>query len=172
LGSVNGTFLNGIRLETSQPLKDDDCIRTGNIEFVFALPVVEEKSVEEVKQEEVEIPERQTIVMPEPSKLPCLEISSGVQRGVTFELVKEKTLVGRSGRGRQWDIALPDRAVSRPQAQITREGENFVLVDMDSANGTLLNGEMLSEPHFLVDGDAVTFGETVLIFRSGEMDTP
>lgn len=53
-----------------------------------------------------------------------------------------------------------------------REGENFILVDLDSANGTLLNGEILSEPHFLKDGDAVTFGETVLIFRSGEVGTP
>lgn len=171
LGSVNGTFLNGVRIETSQPLKDGDRIRTGSLEFVFALPEVEEKPVEEVKKEQTEIPERHTIVMLEPSKLPRLEISSGAQRGVTFDLVKEKTLVGRSGRGKQWDIMLPDRAVSRPQAQIIHEGENFILVDLDSANGTLLNDEILGEPHLLKDGDAVTFGETVLIFRSGEVGT-
>ncbi|MCJ7622727.1 MAG: FHA domain-containing protein, partial [Anaerolineaceae bacterium] len=70
LGSVNGTFLNGLRLETSQPLKDGDRIRTGNLEFIFAFPVAEEKPVEEAKLDDVEIPERQTIVFLEPSKLP------------------------------------------------------------------------------------------------------
>ena len=171
LRSVNGTFVNGKRIESSLLLKNDDLIQAGSIKFKFAFPDVEEALPEKMKAE-AEIPERQTIVIPELSKLPHLEISSGTQRGVSFDLVKEKTVIGRSGRGKQWDISLSDRAVSRPQAQVTREGDNFILVDLDSANGTLLNGEMLSEPHFLKDGDAVTFGEMVLIFRSGEVGTP
>jgi pSer/pThr/pTyr-binding forkhead associated (FHA) protein len=99
--------------------------------------------------------------------MPGLEVVSGPQSGVCFELVKDKTVVGRAGRGRQWDIVLQDRAVSRPHAQIVREEERFVLADMDSANGTLVNGEEISEPCALADGDAITFGEVVVIFHAG-----
>ena len=99
--------------------------------------------------------------------MPHLEVGSGPQRTVRFDLVKDKTVIGRAGRGQQWDVVLQDRAVSRPHAQITREAEGFVLTDLDSANGTLVNGEAIFEPHTLSDGDAITFGEAVVIFRAG-----
>jgi pSer/pThr/pTyr-binding forkhead associated (FHA) protein len=161
LGSANGTFVNDERVEEPRELQDGDRVRVGPVEFRFELLAVPEPPTE------VELPQRPTILVPEPSTMPHLEVSSGPQRGVRFELVKDKIVVGRAGRGQQWDIVLQDRAVSRPHAQITREADDFVLTDLDSANGTLVNGGAISEPHTLSDGDAIALGETILIFHAG-----
>lgn len=157
LGSVNGTFVNGKRIELAQPLQNGDRVRVGPFEFLF----------EVVAPPLAEVPERPTVVMEEPSQLPRLEVSSGPQRGHAFDLTRERTLVGRVGHGQPCDILLQDRAVSRPHAEILRQEDGFLLKDLGSANGTLVNGLPLSEPHPLSDGDAITFGEAVLIFRAG-----
>jgi len=157
LGSINGTFVNGARIQQPQELHHGDRVRVGPLEFCY----------EEVAPPEPEIPERPTIVMEEPSSLPRLELSSGSQRGLVFDLTRERMVVGRAGGGQQWDIVLLDRAVSRPHAEIVKQGEGFVLKDLRSANATLVNGVALTGPHELIDGDAITFGEAVLIFRAG-----
>jgi ABC transport system ATP-binding/permease protein len=94
-------------------------------------------------------------------------VCSGLQRGYHFKLVKDKVMIGRSGRGQQWDLMLQDRAVSRPQAQIARTPEGYVLTDLNSANGTLVNGKEITAPHVLKEGDVITFGETAIVFRIG-----
>jgi pSer/pThr/pTyr-binding forkhead associated (FHA) protein len=157
LGSVNGTFVNGKRIQEAHPLKDGDRLRVGPFEFLF----------EALAPPQAEVRERSTVVMEEPSQLPRLEVSSGPQRGHVFDLTRERTVVGRVGHGQQWDIMLQDRSVSRPHAEILRQGDGFLLKDLGSANGTLVNGVPLSEPHRMNDGDAITFGEDVLIFRAG-----
>ncbi len=157
LGSVNGTFVNGARIEQPQELQHGDRVHVGPLEFGYEI----------LTPPEPEIPERPTSVMEEPSRLPRLEVSSGSQRGLVIDLTRERMVGGRSGRGQQWDIVLLDRAVSRPHAEILRQGESFLLKDLGSANGTLVNGVALTEPHPLADGDAITFGEAVLVFRAG-----
>ena len=157
LGSINGTFVNGKRIDLAQPLQNGDRVRVGPFEFLF----------EVLAPPPAEVPERPTVVMEEPSQLPRLEVSSGPQRGHVFDLTRERTLVGRVGHGQPCDILLQDRAVSRPHAEILRQDNGFLLKDLGSANGTLVNSVPLSEPHPLSDGDAITFGEAVLIFRAG-----
>jgi pSer/pThr/pTyr-binding forkhead associated (FHA) protein len=157
LGSTNGTFVNGNRIHQAHPLQDGDRVQVGPFEFLF----------EALAPPQAEAPKRPTIVMEEPSQLPRLEVSSGPQRGHIFDLTRERTVVGRVEHGQQWDIMLQDRAVSRPHAEILRQGDGFLLRDLGSANGTLVDGLPLSEPHRLSDGDAITFGEAVLVFRAG-----
>jgi hypothetical protein len=55
---------------------------------------------------------------------------------------------------------------SRKHAQIVRRDDGFVLTDLGSTNGTLVNGETVRE-RLLVDGDRITIGSTVLEFRRG-----
>ena len=50
--------------------------------------------------------------------------------------------------------------------QPASEGVAYVLVDLGSTNGTLVNDEPVAE-RALDDGDRITIGETVLEFRSG-----
>lgn len=157
LGSVNGTFVNNQRVHVARPLHDGDRLRVGPFEFAFEI----------LAPPQAEIPERPTVVMEEPSSLPRLEVSSGPQCGHAFDLTRARTVIGRAGPGQPCDILLQDRAVSRPHAEVLREPDGFLLKDLGSANGTLVNGVLLTEAHHLADGDAITFGEAVLIFRAG-----
>ena len=69
-----------------------------------------------------------------------------------WTLAKPQTSIGR------WednDIVVDDRWVSRYHAQVRREGERYVLVDLDSKNGTRINSRRIAEPTALSDGDKV-----------------
>lgn len=167
LGSANGTRLNKQRLNESKSLQDGDVIKLGQVEFRFIQPKHPSPPPPPERLSPEELPKRPTLIIAEPDVLPYLEIGSELQRGFQFKLVKDKISIGRSSRGQQWDLMLHDRAVSRPQAQIEHLPEGFVLTDLQSANGTLVNGQEITAPYILKEGDAITFGEVVLVFHSG-----
>ena len=55
-----------------------------------------------------------------------------------------------------------DTSVSRRHAQLSVQDDNLTIEDLGSANGTMVNGRLISEPTHLRDGDEVTLGETIL----------
>lgn len=161
LGSVNGTCVNDEQITDLHRLRDGDRVRIGPVEFRFELLSGADASTGP------ESGHRPTHVVPEPAETPYLEVHSGPQRGLRFEIATDRVVIGRAGRGQQWDLVLQDRSVSRPHAQIVREADGFVLTDMQSANGTLVNGEEIVEPHRLSNGDVILLGEMVLVFQEG-----
>ena len=80
----------------------------------------------------------------------------------TYQLHKQSVAIGRLP---ECDIVISDPGASRRHATITREdGGEYVLTDLGSTNGTLVNDEPVGE-HVLSDGDRITIGNTVLEFR-------
>ena len=71
------------------------------------------------------------------------------------------------GRRKQCDVVITDSAVSRHHATIELVDGAYVLRDEGSSNGTMLNGERISEQK-LRDGDKITIGETVMTFKMEE----
>lgn len=71
-----------------------------------------------------------------------------------FEINKDRTSIGRVAGN---DIVLDDAAVSSSHCYVARRGDRFVLHDLNSTNGTLLNGERVSECE-LDNGQVVTVG--------------
>jgi len=67
------------------------------------------------------------------------------------------TTIGREG----CDITIADPEMSRRQARLDREGDAVVIEDLGSTNGTFVNGERITAPRRLAEGDEVRFGETV-----------
>jgi len=59
------------------------------------------------------------------------------------------------GRWQENDIALDDRWVSRYHARVRREEEQYVVEDLGSKNGTLVNGRRIAGPTALADGDEI-----------------
>jgi pSer/pThr/pTyr-binding forkhead associated (FHA) protein len=162
LGSYNGTLLNGKLLENTRPLQQGDQLQIGPVTLRFETQTPS-------KQDSAPPTEsRPTKIVPDLAAQPYLEISTGASQGIRFELIKPKTIIGRAGRGDTWDINLQDRAVSRPHAQIVRQGGDFLLSDLESANGTLVNGQRLTAAHKLTHGDELVFGQDILIFRAGK----
>ena len=67
------------------------------------------------------------------------------------------------GRDEDCELVMSDIAVSRRHAQITLDGERFVLTDLGSGNGTYLNGVRIQSQE-LSPGDEITVGERTLRF--------
>jgi pSer/pThr/pTyr-binding forkhead associated (FHA) protein len=70
-------------------------------------------------------------------------------------LTEERTIVGRSPEA---GVQLEDEAVSWNHLEIERRGEVLIATDLDSRNGTALNGEPLDRPRRLRDGDTLIVG--------------
>lgn len=69
------------------------------------------------------------------------------------------------GRQADCDIELAHQYVSRRHAEVRRAGNGFVVVDLESANGTLVNGARVTERP-LTDGDQIEIGTVILRFET------
>jgi hypothetical protein len=96
-----------------------------------------------------------------PSVAPTLEIIRGNEQGKTTRL-KLKT---RLGRERDNDLVLTDPRVSRYHAQIELEGGQWIIRDLESANGTFVNGQPIDEAHPLSPDDRIMIGDTELVYQ-------
>lgn len=99
---------------------------------------------------------------PAPARIPVgrLTVRSG-------ELASREFLIGEAlelGREPDNDAMLPDPKVSRHHARIQRDGERYVLADLDSSNGTFVNGERVVAPVKLEEGDVILIGDVELLF--------
>jgi hypothetical protein len=81
--------------------------------------------------------------------------------GREIHLEAESAVIGRMAGS---DIEIGDPGASRRHAEIRRQGQGFVVADLGSTNGTLVNGSEITE-HTLQDGDRITIGRTTLEFR-------
>jgi pSer/pThr/pTyr-binding forkhead associated (FHA) protein len=68
------------------------------------------------------------------------------------------------GRHADNDVVIEDSAVSGHHAKIDSIGNRFVLIDLQSKNGTFIN-EQLINSHWLKDGDVIDIGEHTLVFE-------
>jgi TolB protein len=82
-------------------------------------------------------------------------------------VVEEVELRGdlKIGRAEDNDLQLTDPKASRHHAHLEQEGAVFVLTDLGSANGTRVNGLLVTEPHPLEHGDRIDVGDTELIYQ-------
>src|SRR5215471_20619181 len=82
----------------------------------------------------------------------------------TFLLGRLRITIGRSARN---DLCIPDPFASRVHAEVRREGEEYFLQDLGSANGTLYNGTTVQGTIPLTAGGRIQIGETELVFDDG-----
>jgi len=92
-----------------------------------------------------------------------LTIEQGRGRGQAFDFEDDEITIGRTEEN---DVVLFEQGVSRRHSRITFDGSHYYVVDMDSANGTLLNGTKVTR-EVLEDGDAIGIGAVVFRFDSG-----
>ncbi len=93
--------------------------------------------------------------------MPEITVKSAEGAKERFPLTRDRVTIGRS---RESDIFLPDQWLSRHHAEIRRDGAGFVVVDLGSKNGTLLNGDQVASNQRLRHGDVITLGEHILTF--------
>jgi Protein of unknown function (DUF3662)/FHA domain len=69
------------------------------------------------------------------------------------------------GRSRQCDVVLADPNISRQHAEIRPRGSSWVLIDLGSTNGSLLNGRRIEEPEVIEPGDQIELGASSMTFE-------
>ena len=81
--------------------------------------------------------------------------------------------VSRIGREGDQEIAIDANAVSRQHAEIRRTGHGYLIADLESRNGTFVNGERLGEdPQPLRDGDEIVIAGVETLRFIDPMATP
>ena len=96
---------------------------------------------------------------------PYILIKGGSLNGVAIPILKPSVSVGRD---QDADIVIDDPTVSRKHAEIVRSNDGFVLLDLDSKNGTFVNETKVGQTgQSLKDGDEIRFGpgHAALVFR-------
>ena len=85
--------------------------------------------------------------------------------GIRRQVHQLKTVPATIGRSPDSDVVINDPRVSRSHARIDLAGARFVLEDLGSTNGTTLNGEAVSAPALLTDGDALSLAGVRAVFQ-------
>lgn len=86
----------------------------------------------------------------------------GPDQGKEFPLLLDKSQVGR---GLDCQVILNDPTVSKHHCLVLKKGDNFLVRDLHSGNGTKLNGEKVSEAR-LAEGARLELGRTVMTFTT------
>jgi serine phosphatase RsbU (regulator of sigma subunit) len=92
--------------------------------------------------------------------MPELVIDSGPLAGTRYSFDEAAVI----GRGELVDVRIEDVTISRRHAQIRMAAGAWELVDLGSANGTLLNETRIAQQCALADGDRVTLGQVAMRF--------
>ncbi len=170
LGSTNGSFVNGERVE-EKVLSHMDEIWIGKCRLLYtelgrrdeiqeedatgerALMLKEEITrVSEQQEPEINLPDKREFI---------LEIMAGKRKARTYKFPRGRIIMGRSEEA---DLNLLDEEVSRKHAliEVFSRDQTF-LSDLASANGTFLNGVRIKTVR-LKHGDLIRLGNTVLKF--------
>ena len=87
---------------------------------------------------------------------------NGNHRGHDFRLFDGKNTLGTAA---DCDIVITDPYLSAKHSTIRHEDGNFVLIDLDSTNGTYVNQKRVSKME-LIDNDTIRFGRTEFKFKA------
>jgi pSer/pThr/pTyr-binding forkhead associated (FHA) protein len=181
LGSYNGTSLNGSTLSDAATLKDGDVILIGDYRLGIqeekvaqaeppaARPVEPPPAAAPVVQDALEgqptIPISTMAAQAALTELPArLVVTSRLMSGTEFVLDRLSLVLGRTPEN---DIILNHKSISRHHAKIVREGERYVILDLESANGVRVGGREHDRVE-LQAGDVIELGEIRLRFITGD----
>jgi pSer/pThr/pTyr-binding forkhead associated (FHA) protein len=89
-----------------------------------------------------------------------LIIVAGPITSATFDLTEDEISIGREVTSH---VRLADPSVSRRHSLIRKETEHFKIIDLDSFNGTYVNGALVMEQS-LKQGDQIAIGDVMLLF--------
>jgi len=92
--------------------------------------------------------------------VPSLFVIRGVDQGTRFDLDQATVGIGRDSSNA---VQLHDTEVSRRHAEILRADDVFTVMDLNSSNGTFVNGQRLSQQQ-LESGDHLQIGKTLMLF--------
>ncbi len=188
--STNGTFVNEVRIEGQRLLARADVIRIGDENFRFyadassqaapnpnpgptapappAAPRPPAPSSPPLRTPAAAPPAgagerlKQTVHGTPAPVLANFLVRSGSLKGQRLVV---KTPLANIGRADYNDLVIPDESVSTTHAKLQRREGVWVLVDLDSTNGTFVDGDRVQGESPISPGVTVRFGDISLMFE-------
>jgi len=170
--STNGTFVNEEQVQGQRVLGRTDVIRIGEEQFRFYADVAPLTASPAPPAGPAVRPEHlkhtvhglEAVAPPRPSApaFASLLVRSG---GLLGQRLPVKTPVVNIGRADYNDIVVPDQSISTSHAKLQRREGVWVLVDLDSTNGTFVDGERVKGEAPLAPGALVRLGDVQLLFE-------
>jgi len=162
LGSSKGTLVNGEPVDKVD-LESDDKIQVGDVLLHFELVPSDTSGRLASSAPDSEESDAQAVCGGITTKTarstPSLIILDGQDRGKRL-LLDEKSQY-KIGRGVASDLKLSDAKVSRDHCIVELVRDHYVIVDLESANGTVVNGDRIKKT-VLKEGDFIRLGYTML----------
>lgn len=122
--------------------------------------IQQEKALKQQQDAQNQADEIQFKKMLERGNLPWFEYTVGSEQG-SYQIASPRLTIGRDGLS---DWVIPHPTVSRKHVELTFLDYTYTLKDLDSSNGTLVNGQRISSIE-LRHGDVIQLGEAVLTFH-------
>lgn len=152
--SKTGVKVNGREIDGRAVIEDGDTIIIGSIPFKFlCAEAVSAQSKSQMRNEATELTN--------PSGNVAYAVLVDVKTHRPIYLRKKDVLIGR---GNEADIQINLDTVSSEHARIHLTSRGWALSDLNSHNGTKLNGRFITQPQLIFDEDTITFGERVFVF--------
>ena len=168
---ANGTSVNGTRVTGTRLLGNGDVLRFGSEDFRFfadaatypvPMPASPPPAPTPASHEVPSVPTRFDLFTP--VIFATLEVvSEGALQGTRIRIERP---VARVGRAPDNDVRLREPSVSNAHATLTRRVTGWVLFDLDSTNGTFVNGERVTGERRLESGCELRFGNVRVVFRA------
>ncbi len=118
------------------------------------------------REDAPEVSENEKTVIGVAPQMPYIKMLSS--QGEVREMLRlEFGEIWVAGRDSSCQIIIPDQRVSRRQFEVRKINGIYTIIDMDSVNGTFLNGSVVSstDPHPLKSGDAITVLDNTMYFE-------
>ncbi|QRK09047.1 FHA domain-containing protein [Archangium violaceum] len=94
-----------------------------------------------------------------------LTIAEGKEAGKEFVFEQDSVLIGRVA---ECDVVLYDAGISRRHCRIFSEKGGYFVEDLGSSNGTRVNGTLVAGKQALAEGDQLSLGPVVFVFKPAE----
>lgn len=162
LGTKRGTLVNGEPVE-KMDLQSGHVIQAGDVRMAFEL--VDEETPGRLASSAPDSDERDAqafnggVLTKTRASAPALIVVDGEDRGRRLPLAGKSQF--RIGRSITSDLKLIDSKISRDHCLVESVKDHHIIIDLESANGTIVNGERVKKT-VLKEGDFVRLGFTML----------
>ncbi len=173
IGSQNGVFINAERIRGTRLLDPDDMITLGTYQFVFCDEPSRDPDVTGARaRREAALRESDDLAssandLGADEPMPLLVLKYNDVELQRFVLRDEPCLIGR---GKDCDIQIAERRLSRRHCRVRAEGVRVILEDLGSQNGTFVNRRRIPERRELQHGDLLNFAEYSIHFLASAAD--
>lgn len=152
--SKTGIKLNDRSVHGSAVIEDGDIITIGSIPLKFlCAEAVSASAKTQMRNEASELKQNTSNV--------AYAVLVDVKTHRPIYLRKKDVLIGR---GQNSDIQINLDTISSEHARIHLTSRGWALSDLNSHNGTKLNGRFITQPQLIFDEDTITFGDRVFVF--------